>query len=247
MTKLEEDKIAAYSLAASSTPRRRTGAAPVTGDDFDRSPAADALPDGERCSGRGGRHGGPRGPCVPCAEVRCTLPCCCLAGRIDFADGGKSLLRLAALWLMVPRPLAVGALRPCAALARARRSTASPADGYNQFGVALPITFNVPFRSSRRPVLQTYTDGTGDIPLALTGKERVAYFCYGRMPGRGASAGTEPMLRAGRTRGGSPSFLARALVAAAEFRPPVAAASRRLGRAGPPSRRGSGLRRRSEP
>ena len=36
-------------------------------------------------------------------------------------------------------------------------------------GIALPVTLNLPFAGSPRPACGCTADGTGDIPLALTG------------------------------------------------------------------------------
>ena len=44
-----------------------------------------------------------------------------------------------------------------------------------QFGVALPMTLNIPFRVIGAAALRAYADGTGDIPVALTGGDRIAY------------------------------------------------------------------------
>ncbi len=43
-------------------------------------------------------------------------------------------------------------------------------------GVALPVTFNLPFSAIETAALRSYRDGTGDIPLALRGDNRIAYF-----------------------------------------------------------------------
>jgi Bacterial PH domain len=43
-------------------------------------------------------------------------------------------------------------------------------------GVALPIFINLPFTQIASAAARLYSDGTGDIPLALTPAQRVAYF-----------------------------------------------------------------------
>lgn len=42
-------------------------------------------------------------------------------------------------------------------------------------GVALPITFNVPFRVVHSAALREFADGSGDIPLELTPPNRIAW------------------------------------------------------------------------
>lgn len=44
-----------------------------------------------------------------------------------------------------------------------------------RIGVALPITFNLPFQVLASASLKLYPDGTGSIPLALNGSNRLAY------------------------------------------------------------------------
>ena len=64
-----------------------------------------------------------------------------------------------------------------------------------RFGVAFPVTFNLPFRRIRSAGLRRYGDGSGDIPLALFADDRIAYLVlwpYAR-PWRFSQA--EPMLR----------------------------------------------------
>ncbi len=45
-----------------------------------------------------------------------------------------------------------------------------------RFGIALPMTINLPFRSVKSASLKLRADGTGDIPLALVDGQRIAYF-----------------------------------------------------------------------
>ena len=44
-----------------------------------------------------------------------------------------------------------------------------------QFGVALPMTMNIPLSTIASAALQIYRDGSGDIPLALSDSERVSF------------------------------------------------------------------------
>ena len=43
-------------------------------------------------------------------------------------------------------------------------------------GVALPIFINLPFKQIASAAARIYSDGTGDIPVALSTSQRVAYF-----------------------------------------------------------------------
>jgi hypothetical protein len=44
-----------------------------------------------------------------------------------------------------------------------------------RFGVALPITMNIPLAMVESADLKIHSDGTGDIPFALTGKDRQSF------------------------------------------------------------------------
>ena len=44
-----------------------------------------------------------------------------------------------------------------------------------QFGVALPMTMNIPLSKIANAALKTYRDGSGDIPLKLNDDKRVSY------------------------------------------------------------------------
>jgi hypothetical protein len=44
-----------------------------------------------------------------------------------------------------------------------------------RFGIALPMTVNVPYKAVGSAALAVYPDGTGDIPLALATSDRIAY------------------------------------------------------------------------
>jgi hypothetical protein len=44
-----------------------------------------------------------------------------------------------------------------------------------RFGVALPVSLNIPFKTVHAVGLREYADGTGDIPLQLNGNDHIAY------------------------------------------------------------------------
>ncbi len=63
------------------------------------------------------------------------------------------------------------------------------------FGMALPLTFNIPFAKIEAAGLRLYPDGTGDIPLRLLASERLSYLVMWPHTRPWRSARTEPMLR----------------------------------------------------
>jgi hypothetical protein len=65
-----------------------------------------------------------------------------------------------------------------------------------RFGVALPMTLNVPFAMIGNAALKSYRDGTGDIPLTLTGSERISYIALWPHARPWRMTKPEPMLRA---------------------------------------------------
>ncbi len=65
-----------------------------------------------------------------------------------------------------------------------------------RIGVVLSITFNVPFRSVACAGLRVHADGTGDLPIALAGEERIAYLHLWPHARPWRFARPEPMLRA---------------------------------------------------
>jgi Bacterial PH domain len=65
-----------------------------------------------------------------------------------------------------------------------------------RYGVALPMTLNLPYAVIESAALKTYRDGTGDIPLTLTQEERVSYFLLWPNVRPWRAAKPQPMLRA---------------------------------------------------
>ena len=133
-------------------------------------------------------------------------------------DGGTLLsASLAALWLLVPGGISVGVL--CGLALALRAHHALPHHERRvlmQFGVALPMTFNVPFRIIGAAELKTYADGTGDIPLALTGKERAAYLLLWPHARPWRAAAPSRCCAPCRMRSASPRLLSKALLAASD-------------------------------
>jgi Bacterial PH domain len=81
-----------------------------------------------------------------------------------------------ALWLIVPAISAIAVLAGLAWLfQRAACYTITSKRILFQFGVALPMTMNIPLGKIANAALKTYRDGSGDIPLRLSDSGRVSY------------------------------------------------------------------------
>jgi hypothetical protein len=96
---------------------------------------------------------------------------------MDFSSGAS--LAHAALgggWVLVLAHVSMGLLLLLAwAMSRATLYTITNRRVVMRFGVAIPMTINIPFRQISSAALRNHPDGTGDIPLSLTGKGRVSY------------------------------------------------------------------------
>jgi hypothetical protein len=64
-----------------------------------------------------------------------------------------------------------------------------------RFGIALPMTLNVPFAIIGSAALKVFANGAGDIPLELKGTDRVAYFALWPHARPWWLAKPQPMLR----------------------------------------------------
>jgi hypothetical protein len=81
-----------------------------------------------------------------------------------------------ALWLIVPAISSIAVLAGLAWLfQRAACYTITSKRILFQFGVALPMTMNIPLGKIANAALKTYRDGSGDIPLRLNDEGRVSY------------------------------------------------------------------------
>lgn len=147
-------------------------------------------------------------------------------GAILAESGSLAAATTAALWLLVPAVASCAVLCGLAVLyARTTRYRITSRRVLMQFGVALPMTLNVPFRIVGAAALHVYQDGSGDIPLALTGKERAAYLLLWPHARPWRVARAEPMLRAVPNARRVADLLSNALLAATDGpRPPVAGA-----------------------
>ena len=81
-----------------------------------------------------------------------------------------------ALWLIVPAIIGIAVLAGLAWLfRRAACYTITSKRILFQFGVALPMTMNIPLSKIANAALKTYSDGSGNIPLKLSDRGRVSY------------------------------------------------------------------------
>lgn len=102
-----------------------------------------------------------------------------LAGRAATvaAQGGTAgEAVLAAAWLL---PLALAGLGLVGLLAwlsaRTTVYTLTSRRVVMRVGIVLSVTFNLPYRAIEAAGLKTYRDGSGDIPLSLGGRDRIAW------------------------------------------------------------------------
>jgi len=129
-------------------------------------------------------------------------------------DGGTaSAAATSAGWLMLGGALALSFLGVLAWLfARTTIYTLTNKRVAMRFGVALPMTINIPLRCIESAGLRVYPNGRGDIPFQLKGPDRFAYLHLwpNARPWRYAKA--EPMIRAIPDVENAASIVARALI-----------------------------------
>jgi hypothetical protein len=98
-------------------------------------------------------------------------------GMIVAADGGDTISIIAAMaWIMLLALAAIAVLGLLAWLsARSTIYTITDQRILMRFGIALPITLNIPLRVVDAVSLSRHRDLTGDIAVAVAGNDRVAY------------------------------------------------------------------------
>jgi hypothetical protein len=111
-------------------------------------------------------------------------------------------------------PVAAMALY-CWALQRSTIYTITSRRVVMSFGLAVPMTVNLPFSRIESAGLKVYADGCGDLPLRLMPTERMAYFMVWPHARPWRMASSEPMLRCIPNVQEAASILARALAAQA--------------------------------
>jgi hypothetical protein len=139
--------------------------------------------------------------------------------------GGRPLIStlVASLWLAIPAALAIGLLALLAWLfSRATLYTITNRRVVMRFGVAIPITVNLPFAQIVNAALREHGDGTGDIPLTLASRVRSSYLILWPHVRPWHFSPPQPMLRAIPDASKVAKILASALGAAAESHRAVA-------------------------
>lgn len=113
-------------------------------------------------------------------------------------DGGTLTASLLAMLSILPLVLVgLGILGLLAALyARTTIYTITSRRVVMRFGVALPMTVNFPFTVVEGASLRLCGDGTGDLPLALKGPDKMAYLVLWPFVRPGHYKLPQPMLRA---------------------------------------------------
>jgi hypothetical protein len=81
-------------------------------------------------------------------------------------------------------------------------------------GIALPVTLNVPFAAVGSAALAVYPGGTGDIPLALSTRDRIAYLVLWPHARPWKLARPQPMMRSVPDAARVATILGRGLVTA---------------------------------
>lgn len=101
-----------------------------------------------------------------------------------------------ALWLLPLASSAIGILLLLGWLnARNTLYTITTRRVVLRFGVALPMTLNLPFAKISAAALRLETDGGGDIALSLSGRDRVAYLVLWPFARGWRLSKPEPLLR----------------------------------------------------
>lgn len=114
-----------------------------------------------------------------------------LSDGVMLADAAVSVL-----WLLPLLPAALGLPALLAWLySRTTLYTITNRRVVIRYGVALPMSLNIPFKIIASAALRQHADGTGDIPVALSGPGRIAYLHLWPHARPWRLARTEPMLR----------------------------------------------------
>jgi len=113
-------------------------------------------------------------------------------------EGGALASALSSgVWSLVAGALALGVLYGLAWLfARTTVYTLTNKRVAMRYGVALPMTINIPLRCIESAGLRVYSRGTGDIPFVLKGPDRFAYFHLWPNARPWSYSKAEPMIRA---------------------------------------------------
>lgn len=134
-------------------------------------------------------------------------------GVAALADG--AFVAGAALEMVTVLPLALTGLAILAGLAalyaRTTIYTITNKRIVLRFGIALPMSVNLPFNIVDHAALRIGGDGTGDIPVSLRGEDRIAYLALWPLVRPGHYRKPQPMLRALRDAPGVAALLSTAM------------------------------------
>lgn len=92
-----------------------------------------------------------------------------------------------------------------------------------RFGIALPMTVNLPFRSIESAALRLHPDGSGDLPLVLTADQKVSFLLMWPHVRPWQFKRVEPMIRCVADGAAVARILAASMRASLERREPAAA------------------------
>ena len=122
-----------------------------------------------------------------------------LALRMMFAlaDGANAVEALLSTSILLPLALFAMGLVTLLAWMSARTAVYTITDKrvVMRIGVVLSVTFNLPFSRIESAALKCLSDGCGDIPLVLSGRDRIAYLHMWPHARPWKIARPEPMLR----------------------------------------------------
>lgn len=101
----------------------------------------------------------------------------CIAAAMRFSEGAAAAEATRPFLWLIPMGLVAAALLSGLAYLSARTTvyTVTSKRVVMRVGMALPVTINLPFSQIDGASLRLFTNGSGDIPLKVTAKERVAY------------------------------------------------------------------------
>lgn len=118
-------------------------------------------------------------------------------GDALYSGAGIPDALLGATWLLVIGAVAIGLLSGYAWLsARASIYTITNRRVVLSFGVALPMSVNVPYALIESAALKLWPNGTGDIPLSIVSERRLSYVLFWPNVRPWRFTRPEPMMRA---------------------------------------------------
>lgn len=133
---------------------------------------------------------------------------------------------VAALWLALPSSVALGLVALLAWLsARTTLYTITNHRVVMRIGIVLTLTYNLPFKRIAAAGLKLQPSGSGDIPLTLAGKDRIALLHLWPHARPWRVAKPEPMLRCLPDAAAAARVLSQAWTQATGLQPAAAAAA----------------------